>query len=131
MWILSLFLSLSHVSLPKTMQMRALDWNMDPPFRQVSVRVFFILLDGACFVGSRRTDKPCSHTYAHTHTRDAIITTTQYSAVVVYHPNDGNNFALVGFPGFVGALTGENGRLLLLPLRLLPYSSSQTPRHVG
>lgn len=56
-------------STTKSLQLRALDWNMDGPFRD-------------------------------------------YAAIVVYHPNpgDGNQFALVGFPGFVGALSGMSER---------------------
>jgi isopenicillin-N N-acyltransferase like protein len=53
----------------EALQLRALDWNMDGPFRD-------------------------------------------YAAIIVYHPNpgDGNQFALVGFPGFVGALSGMSDR---------------------
>jgi len=54
-----------------TLQLRALDWNMDGPFRD-------------------------------------------YSAMTVYHGDEqsNNSFAMVGFIGFVGALTGVNSKQL-------------------
>ncbi len=49
------------------MQLRALDWNMDGPFRN-------------------------------------------YAAVMVFHANkgEGNSFVTIGFPGFLGAMSGMN-----------------------
>jgi hypothetical protein len=47
----------------KTIQLRALDWDVDGPFKD-------------------------------------------YPAVIIYHPDDGNVFANVGWTGFVGAITG-------------------------
>jgi isopenicillin-N N-acyltransferase-like protein len=51
----------------KSMQLRALDWNMDGPFRN-------------------------------------------YAAVMVFHANkgEGNSFVTIGFPGFMGAMSGMN-----------------------
>lgn len=55
------------------MQLRALDWNMDGPFRN-------------------------------------------YAAVQVFHANkgEGNSFATIGFPGFMGALSGMNDQKLAI-----------------
>ena len=57
----------------KSMQLRALDWNMDGPFRN-------------------------------------------YAAVQVWHANkgEGQSFATVGFPGFLGALSGMNDQKLAI-----------------
>jgi len=53
----------------KLLQLRALDWNMDGPFRD-------------------------------------------YSQITVYHPTQGNDFANIGMPGFIGGLTGVSEALL-------------------
>jgi len=53
----------------RVLQLRALDWNMDGPFRD-------------------------------------------FSQVTVYHPDDGNAFANIGFTGFVGGLTGMSAAQL-------------------
>jgi len=53
----------------KLLQLRALDWNMDGPFRD-------------------------------------------YSQITIYHPSEGNQFANVGMPGFIGGLTGLSEQLL-------------------
>ena len=67
--------SLDPASSTKSMQLRALDWDMDGPFRN-------------------------------------------YAAIMVFHSNggadDGNSFITVGFPGFMGALSGINEHLVAI-----------------
>jgi isopenicillin-N N-acyltransferase like protein len=55
----------------KTLQLRALDWNTDGPFKD-------------------------------------------YPAVQVYHPSTGNDFAIAGFVGWIGALTGQSSQQMAI-----------------
>lgn len=73
------------------MQLRALDWNMDGPFRNyAAVQVFHAepnQVCGVCFF---------VETAAH------------------FFNTKGRSFATVGFPGFMGALSGMNDQKLAI-----------------
>lgn len=52
-----------------------------------------------------------------------------YNTVIVYHPDGGNAFALFGYPGFIGAITGMNS-LGLTSAMLISFSGGFSTEHI-
>lgn len=90
----------------KTMQLRALDWDIDGPFKDYSA--------GVCGAAAVPTTWRVAAPGRPSPQRHVSLV----PAVIVYHPAEnaglGHAFANVGFIGWIGALTGQSSAQLAI-----------------